>query len=307
MSTANDLVARASLRRVARPRSGRRTAPYLFVLPALLIVVGVVYVGIGYTGYLSTLDWDGLSPDAQSVGFSNYTQLFSDAIFWDAAWHVLVFAAITISVQMALGFAVALLMASAGRFTTVYKVIVFLPVILAPAATATAARQFLDADGELNTMLRDIGLGALAHPWLADPRTALFALAAINIWQWTGFSALLYQAALTQLDQSVLEAAQIDGARGSRIVRSVILPQLRGTHATLVIVGCIGALKTFDLVYLTTGGGPGQSTEFLTTYLYSQTVDRFHVGYGAALSVVMLVIAFAMTIGQMRAYRLGEA
>ena len=307
MSTANDLVARASLRRVARPRSGRRTAPYLFVLPALLIVVGVVYVGIGYTGYLSTLDWDGLSPDAQSVGFSNYTQLFSDAIFWDAAWHVLVFAAITISVQMALGFAVALLMASAGRFTTVYKVIVFLPVILAPAATATAARQFLDADGELNTMLRDIGVGALAHPWLADPRTALFALAAINIWQWTGFSALLYQAALTQLDQSVLEAAQIDGARGSRIVRSVILPQLRGTHATLVIVGCIGALKTFDLVYLTTGGGPGQSTEFLTTYLYSQTVDRFHVGYGAALSVVMLVIAFAMTIGQMRAYRLGEA
>jgi raffinose/stachyose/melibiose transport system permease protein len=142
---------------------------------------------------------------------------------------------------------------------------------------------------------------------LANQGTALYAIVAINVFQWTGFSALLYQAALSQVDRTVLEAAEIDGAGTWTTIRRVVLPQLRGTHATLVITGCIGAVKTFDLVYLTTGGGPGGTTEFLTTYLYRQTVDQFNVGYGSALTIVMLVIALAMTLLQMRAYRMEAA
>jgi raffinose/stachyose/melibiose transport system permease protein len=280
---------------------------YLLVLPALLLVVGIVYAGIGYTAGISRLSWDGLSPQAREVGLGNYLDLLTDATFWRSARNVLVFAVLTVGIQMVIGFAVALLMTMADRWTAYFKIVIFVPVVLAPAAIAAAARQLLDANGEVNTVLRAIGLDAIATPWLADPRTALYAIVAINVFQWTGFSALLYQAALSQVDRSVLEAAEIDGAGTWTTVRRVVLPQLRGTHATLVITGCIGAVKTFDLVYLTTGGGPGGTTEFLTTYLYRQTVDQFNVGYGAALTIVMLAIALTMTLLQMRAYRLEAA
>jgi raffinose/stachyose/melibiose transport system permease protein len=290
-----------------RPHRRVDRAGYLFVLPALLLVVGIVYVGIGYTASVSHLSWDGLSPDARDVGLANYGDLLTNPTFWRASRNVLIFAVLTVGIQMVIGFAVALLMTMAGRWTAYFKVVIFVPVVLAPAAIAAAARQLLAADGEVNSVLRAVGLESLATPWLANQGTALYAIVAINVFQWTGFSALLYQAALSQVDRTVLEAAEIDGAGTWTTIRRVVLPQLRGTHATLVITGCIGAVKTFDLVYLTTGGGPGGTTEFLTTYLYRQTVDQFNVGYGSALTIVMLVIALAMTLLQMRAYRMEAA
>ncbi|MFP3714704.1 carbohydrate ABC transporter permease [Puerhibacterium sp. TATVAM-FAB25] len=268
--------------------------------------MGIVYVGIGYTAGISRLSWDGLSPAPRAVGLDNYATLLGDPTLWRALRNVAIFAVLTVGIQMVLGFIIAQLMVMAGRWTGIFKVMVFLPVVLAPAAIATTARQLLAAGGDLNVLLRDIGLGALATPWLADPGTALYAIVAINVFQWTGFSALLYQAALTQIDQNTLEAAQLDGAGTVRTITSVVLPQLRGTHATLIITGVIGAIKTFDVVYLTTGGGPGGVTEFVTTYLYRLTVNQFQVGLGAALTVLMLALTLALTLVQMRAYRFGE-
>jgi raffinose/stachyose/melibiose transport system permease protein len=185
-------------------------------------------------------------------------------------------------------------------------VILFLPVVLAPAAVATAFRDILSPNGQLNSLLATLGLPASSTAWLADPNIALYSLAGINIWQWTGLSFLLYQAAISQLDQHLFEAASIDGAGGFKTFLYVLLPQLKGTHATLALTGCIGALKTFDIVYLTTGGGPGRATEFLTTYIYSQVVQQYHAGYSAALSIVLLILALVLTTIQIRAYRFGE-
>jgi len=286
-------------------RRGGRTA-YLYVLPALILVVGVVYLGIGYNGWVSTLDWNGIDPNPESVGFDNYTKIFSDSIFWDSLSHVAVFGVIVILVQMALGLAMALIFSGPIFGRNIYKIIVFVPVILSPAAVSIAFRQLLSPDGQVNEALRFIGLDVLTNAWIADPKTALIALAVINIWQWTGFSFILYQASVSQIDQNLYEAAQIDGAGTWRIIRSIVIPQLKGTHATLALTGVIGALKTFDIVFLVTGGGPGRSTEFLTTYIYKQAVQQFNSGYAAALAMVLLVLALTLTAFQMRAYRFGE-
>ncbi|MGN6446345.1 carbohydrate ABC transporter permease [Amnibacterium sp.] len=281
--------------------------PWLYILPALILIVGIIYVGIGYTGWVSTLDWNGIDPTTRSVGIGNYVELVGDPVFWAAIGHFVVFAIVTILVQMALGLLMAILLggnAVLGR--PVYKVLLFIPVVLAPAAVATAFRSIMSPDGALNDLLGAVGIPAGSIAWLADPHIAVYSLAAINIWQWTGLSFLLYQAALSQIDQNLFEASAIDGATGWQTFWYVLLPQLSGTHATLALTGVIGALKTFDIVYLTTGGGPGHATEFVTTYIYSEVVEQFHAGYSAALSIVLLVLALLLTAVQIRVYHFGE-
>ena len=282
--------------------------PWLYILPTLILVVGIIYVGVGYTGWVSTLDWNGIDPTSRSVGLANYAQLVADPVFWETIRHFTVFAIVTIIVQMALGLAMAILLGSNAVFAgPIYKIVLFLPVVLAPAAVATAFRSILSPTGALNGVLALFGLPASNIAWLADPRLGVYALAVINIWQWTGLSFLLYQAAISQLDQHLFEAAAIDGASTWQTFRYILLPQLGGTHATLALTGCIGALKTFDIVYLTTGGGPGHATEFITTYIYSEVVQQFHAGYSAALSIVLLILALLLTAVQIRVYRFGEA
>jgi raffinose/stachyose/melibiose transport system permease protein len=285
------------------PQRLRNLTTYLYVLPALLLVVGILYMGIGYTGWASLLNWNGISPP-EFAGTDNYARLVRDGTFWRTIQHMVVFGILTIGIQMALGLLLALFLSSpAVRWGGVYRVLVFLPVVLAPAVISTAFRQIFAANGQFNSLLEAIGLGALANPWLADPKFALYALIVIHIWEWTGFSFILYQAAISQIDDSELEAAQIDGAGSWRIIRSVVVPQLIGTHLTLILLGTIGVLKTFDIVYLTTAGGPAGSTEFLTTYIIKQAIGQFNAGYSAALSVVLLLLALAFTLVQVRVQR----
>lgn len=285
----------------------RALVPWLYILPALILVVGVVYVGVGYTGWVATLDWNGIDDSPRSVGLDNFVAVAGDTVFWTALRHVLVFGVITIVVQMVIGLVVAILLSGdAVRGKVVYKIVMFLPVVLAPAAVATAFRSILSPDGAFNGLLSTLLPGTVSTAWLANPDLVLYALAAINIWQWSGFSFLLYQAAISQIDKNLFEAASIDGASFLQTLRHITLPQLSGTHATLALTGCIGALKTFDIVYLTTGGGPGRSSEFLTTYIYKQVIDQYHAGYSAALSVVLLVLALTLTAIQLRVYRFGR-
>jgi raffinose/stachyose/melibiose transport system permease protein len=286
------------------PRRNNLTG-YLYVAPAVLLVVGIVYFAVGYTLRMSVLDWDGLSPDPVGVGLGNYARLLEDPVFWRSLGHMAMFA-LAVLVQMALGLGFAILLHSGVRAKTLYKVLLFLPVVLAPAVMAPVFRQIFDADGQLNTVLRAVGLDALAHPWLADPSTALYALIAVNIWQWTGFSFVLYYAGLTQVDASLIEAARIDGAGNWRVIYSLLIPLTRGTTVTLAILGVIGTIKTFDIPYLVTGGGPARSTEVLATYLYQQGITDFHVGYGAALTVVLMVMSLILTVSQVRRFQLGS-
>ncbi len=291
--------------RRTRPTSSQSSwTNYLYIVPIFLFIIGFIYFAIIYTFYVSTLNWDGLSDERIYVGLKNFIQIFQDPIFFGALRNTALFAVLTISIQMILGLTIALLLRTQVVLKTIYKTIFFLPVVLAPAVIAYVFRHILDANlGELNLFLTASHLGFLAQSWLADPRFALFSLIGINIWEWTGFSFILYYAALTILDETLVEAARIDGANPLQVAWHVIFPLLRSTNFSLVILGVIGALKTFDIIWLTTGGGPGRATEFLPTYIYKKTILEFNAGYSSALSVMLLLIALVITVIQLRAYQ----
>jgi raffinose/stachyose/melibiose transport system permease protein len=274
-----------------RRRGPRRPPGLPWILPAFIFVVGLVYYCIGYTGYISTLNWDGVSPNPQHVGWANYTQLFHDPVFWDTIRHTVLFFVVTFAVQTAIGFSFAALLHSKVKLANLYKVIIFIPVVLAPATMAPIFRQIFSATGQFNTILGDIGLGSLEHPWLAQSSTALPVIMAITIWEWTGVTFILYFAAMTQIDKEIVEAARIDGANGFRVLTRIVWPSVRGTTIALAMLSVIGAMKTFDVPYLVTLGGPNYATEFLGTFIYRVSIPQAQVGYGAALSIMLLILA----------------
>ncbi|MCU1441277.1 MAG: sugar transporter permease [Rhodoglobus sp.] len=290
--------------RSSRPARGGAAAPRRllqplglpWVLPALVFTIGVIYFGVGYTGYASTLDWNGLSPNPPSVGAGNYIRIFQDPVFWQSLQHTVVFFVVGFVIQTALGITFAVLLHSKVKFAVIYKIIIFVPVVLAPAIMAPVFRQFYGANGQFNWLLDHIGLGFLTQPWLAQSSTALGVIIAIQIWQFTGLTFVLYFAAMGQIDTEVLEAARIDGASNLRILVSIIWPGVWGTTVALAMLTAIGSLKTFDIPYLVTIGGPNFSTEFLGTYIYRISIPQAHVGYGSALSVLLLILALTMAI-----------
>jgi raffinose/stachyose/melibiose transport system permease protein len=276
-----------------RRRGPRRPPGLPWILPAFIFVVGFIYYCIGYTGYISTLNWDGVSLNPQHVGWANYVQLFHDPVFWDTIRHTVVFFVVTFTVQTAIGFTFAALLHSKVKLPNLYKVIIFIPVVLAPATMAPIFRQIFSATGQFNTILGDIGLSSLEHPWLAQSSTALPVIMAITIWEWTGVTFILYFAAMTQIDKEIVEAARIDGANGLRVLTRIVWPSVRGTTIALAMLSVIGALKTFDVPYLVTLGGPNYATEFLGTFIYRVSIPQAEVGYGAALSIMLLILALA--------------
>lgn len=296
-STPTTHAAGVATERSSRRRGGlHRPKGLPWVLPALVVSVGVLYYCIGYTGYLSTLKWDGASPLQLQVGFENYLRMFRDPIFWRALGNTAVFYVVTFTVQVALGIVLACLLHSRLYFKTVYKVLIFVPVVLAPATTAPVFRQIYAPTGTLNSILEGVGLGGLGQAWFANGTFALFIIISVQIWQSTGVVFILYFAAIGQISPEVIEAARIDGAGDLRIISSIIWPSVRGTTIAIAILSAIGSLKTFDIPFLITSGGPTYATEFLGTRIYRISVQYSDVGLGAAFSIVLLLLAIGTAV-----------
>jgi raffinose/stachyose/melibiose transport system permease protein len=279
---------------------GAKLAPYLYVLPILALSGVVLYYSIGFTAYASLTDWNGLAR-MNFVGFENYIELFQDRTFWIALRNTLVFLVATVFIQAVLGLLVAVIAKERLPGSTAFKALFFLPIAMAPAIIATVFRYLLEANyGTLNESLRSIGLlGANdSIQWLGAD-LGVWSMVAINVFQWMGFSMLLYFAALMAVPEDIYEAAQIDGAGWWRSLFSITIPSLRGTTSVLIVLGIVGALKTFDIVWLTTGGGPGVSNHFLSTFLYLERSDR-QAGYASAIGVIVLVAAFVLSLIQLR-------
>lgn len=280
----------------------------LWIAPALILVVGLIYFSIGYTAYVATLDWNGfILSQPTSVGFDNFRAMFTDAVFWRSLQHTLIFFVVTFTVQTWLGFTFAAIMHSKIRLRGLYKVVVFVPTVLAPAAMAPIFRQIFEVRGQLNQLLTAIGLESWTNAWLADGRTAMGVVMLATIWQWTGLTFILFYAAMSQIDPEVLEAARVDGASNTRTLRSIVWPMCKGTTVALATLGLIGALKTFDWPFLITRGGPNRSTEFLGTYIYHTMMQEKRFGYAAAISVALLVLALTCgVIMSLRTQRSGR-
>ncbi len=284
---------------------GRRLQPYLFILPVTIVSGVFIYYLIAFTLRASFTDWDGLSPTMNSVGFKNYARLFAHgSVFWTALKNNLIFMVVTVVVQAVLGLLLAVILKEKLPGSNFFKVVFFLPIAMAPVIIAAIFRIIMDPTvGAINETLRQLHLGFLAQSWLGDPKIALYSICAINIFEWMGFSMVIYYAGLLAIPQELYEAAQLDGCGFWNTLFHVTIPQLSGTTNTLIVLGIVGSLKTFDIVIQTTGGGPGRSTEFLNTYLYKLGIQQFNGGLSAAVGVMVLVIAVILSILQMVAGR----
>ena len=261
-----------------------------WVLPAFLFLVIIIYYSMFFTFSLSLESWDGLSPVRESVGLKNYTKLFGDKVFWKCLENTLRYLVITFVVQNALGFIFAVILHSNVKLPTLFKCIIFIPTILAPATMAPVFRLLFSPQGLLQQIFDFLHLGVTVD-WLSKPNVALYVLMSVTIWEFTGMSFILYYAAMSQIETEILEAARLDGAGNLRTIWHMVLPGCRGTTVSMGMLSVIGALKTFDIPYLITTGGPMHATEFLGTYIYRQGIRQSHLGYAAALSVILLVLA----------------
>jgi len=266
-----------------------------WILPAFIFVVGIIYYSIFYTFNLSTLDWNGLDPVQTRVGMSNFTKALSDWVFWKAIRNTIVFFIITFVIQNFLGFILAAILHTKVKLATVHKCLIFIPTILAPATMAPVFRLLFSPQGMLQDIFDTLHLG-ITVDWLSKPNSALFILMIVAVWEFTGMSFILYYAAMSQIDKEMLEASRLDGAGNFRTLWNMVLPNCKGTTVSLAMLGIIGALKTFDIPYLITTGGPNHATEFLGTYIYRQGIRQSHLGYAAAISVMLLVLAISGAI-----------
>jgi raffinose/stachyose/melibiose transport system permease protein len=270
---------------------------YGFLLPVMVLMGLFVVYGLVFVVNISFYKWDGVDPSTMAFrGFRNYVLLFSDPTFLLGLANAGIFLVFTVGIQMLLGLLVALLLRPRLAGHGFYKALFYIPVALSTAVIARTFMTFYEPSfGVLNTFLRTIGLGGLAGSWLGDPNTALGAVIFANIFQWMGAQMIFYIAGLTTISEEVFEAAQIDGAGFWPTLTKVVWPSLWPTHTTVIVLGMVGAIKTFDIVWLLTQGGPGNATQFPATLLYQAVAQDFQAGYGASISVVMIVVCVALS------------
>lgn len=274
---------------------------YLYILPLLVLSFALVYYCIIDTAIVSFTDWDGMSDSFQFVGLKNYTKMLADSVFWKSVANNIIFFVGTVFIQALLGFILAVFLKRKLFGSNVFKAIYFLPIAMATSIITAIFKIIMDpTNGTLNQFLRAIHLGGLAQSWLGDPKIALISVIVVNIFQWMGFSMITYYAGLMALPDDVYEAAKIDGAGFWRTTFSVTFPMLKGTTNVLIILGIVGSLKTFDLVKLLTGGGPGRATTVMNTYLYEKAFNDFNAGGAASIGVAILIIAMIMSFLQIK-------
>lgn len=276
---------------------------YLFLLPALALLGLFIAYPIVHSLVISFLSWDGVLP-WRFVGLDNFERLLNDGRFYDALWHNLVFMVLTTVGIVGLGFLLALAIERRVRGWQVFKIIYFLPVMLPMTVTGMLWGRILEPTlGPVNSFLRAIGLEALALPWLGDVRTSLPVIIVVTIWQYAGFGMILLLAAMENIPTDIHDAATIDGVDTIQRARYIILPMVSRVLAVVIMVQMIFSFKVFDIVWVMTHGGPGESSQILGTYLYRQAFQYHYLGYGSALALAMSAIIFAISIVYQRVFQ----
>ncbi|AEE95410.1 carbohydrate ABC transporter permease [Mahella australiensis] len=286
---------------------GKTYAAYFYIAPAFIFLGIFTYYAMAYNIHVSFFEWNGVSINKIFIGLNNYTRMFKDPYFILALKNTAIYFVITVPVQAVFGLILAYCFQQNIFAKGLARSIIFLPNVMALVVIGYVFSQMFNyQQGFINELLRQIGLGNLVRDWTGDPNTALYSVIIANIYTYVGFSMTLYIAGIVGIPKDVLEAAQIDGGSEVKVIRYVILPLLRPTHITVLILGIVGTLKTFDLVWLITKGGPGRSSEMLATLIYRSYILEYKAGYAAAISVIVLIIALGLSCLNLYIQRQGE-
>lgn len=279
-----------------RPR--RTTPPWWFTLPAMLLFAFVVLVPTVRGVYYAFTDWDGLSPDFSFIGLDNFTEMFRDPDAKQAIWHTLLIAVSITVIQNGFGLLLALGVNSAIKSRNVLRVFLFAPAVITPIVTAYLWRNLLGPDGAVNSLLGAVGLASWQQNWLGDPQLALWSVVAVIVWQFAGYSMVIFLAGLQSVPKEIYEAAAMDGTGPVGRFWWVTRPLLAPAFTINLMLSIIGGIKLFDQVYALTGGGPGHATDTISTLIYKDAFTLGEFGYSIALAVVLTIIVAVASTGQ---------
>lgn len=282
-------------------RLSERTWGYLFVSPALLLVGLVALAPITAALWLSLRQQLPIFGIDEFVGAGNYLQLWSDERFWAACRTTLYFTSLSVSAELLLGLAFALLLNrlsdGAGRGLRWAQVMIILPWAIPTVVSAQIWAWLYQPDyGLLNYLLQEVGITAGRIEWLADPDWAIHAAIVMDVWKTTPFAALLLLAGLKTVPEELYAAAQVDGAGAWEQFRWITLPLLMPVIVIVLVFRTMDAVRVFDAVFVLTGGGPGNSTETLSIYAYKTLFQTLQFGYGSALATAMFVLASTLSL-----------
>ena len=271
---------------------------FLFLLPALILFCGVLIAPIAMSGYYSFFDWN-LFTEKVYVGFANYKELFtSNSIgFMKALRNSLLLAALSVGLQLPLALALALLLGRGIKGERAFLSIYFMPVLISTVVIGQLWLKMYNPDyGIINVVLRSLGLDELTRSWLGKKDTALGAVFVPTLWQYVGYHMLLLYAGLKSVPTELREAAVLDGASDWQVNRFIVLPYIKPIIRISVIFAVTGSLKSFDLIYVLTNGGPLHSTEVPSTLMIRMLFLRNRYGMGSTIAVMLILLCFGFAL-----------
>ncbi len=280
----------------ARRRSPDRAFRYYMIAPAVFVILLIGLFPVIYTALKSVQNVNMFDMDTSYQGFIHYKALMSDTRFWLALAHTLIFVVVALPAELALGLAMAYLFVDRMPGRPVFVTLLVLPVLVSPIVAGATWRLMLDNRyGPINQILGWIAGEEVTLLWLVDPNLVYPAIIIAEIWQWTPFMFLLLWAALSNVDQSQVEAAELDGASWWRTFRLVVLPAIWPVVAIAVLIRALDLFRLFDVIWALTKGGPGTMTETISIYAYVLGFQQFETSYTAAMAFVIIVL-LAVTV-----------
>lgn len=261
-----------------------------------LLLYSVIVVGpLLYSFYFSLTDWNGFNFEYNFVGLDNFARIFTDPLFGNAIKNTLIWIIAALTLPTLGGLLLALALQEKVRGARLYKSLFYLPICLSLAVVGQIWIWIYQPRwGLLNVTLNSIGLEDLSRAWLARPETALGAVIVAWTWQQVGLAMVIFLAGLTSIPRDLTEAASIDGANYRQTLRYVVIPLLLPSTIIVVALAVINSLKSFDIVYIMTGGGPFHSSDTLAIFMYNESFKKYYMGYGSAIAVVLFLIALVI-------------
>jgi multiple sugar transport system permease protein len=262
---------------------------WLFVLPVIVILLVAAFIPLGWGLYLSFFRYKLNMPSATAfIGLKNYLNIFTDELMIRSLRNNAIFAAVSVSLELAVGVVVAMMLSTDTRLSRAMVSVLMVPMIIAPVAAGTLWRMMLDRTyGVVNYLLSFVGIKPIS--WIGDPKIALYTVSLVDAWLYVPFVAVLVLSSIKAMPTSFLDAARVDGASPWKVFWKIILPLTAPVIIIVAMLRFIDAFKVFDTIFVMTQGGPGNATEMLPTYIYRQGIKFLNIGYSSATAIVFVI------------------
>lgn len=272
----------------------KKYVPYLFLLPAAALLVVFFFIPFFQTIMLSTQDYSNSIYNPVSIGLQNYVKLFHSPVFYKVLWNTFLYLFLAVPILAIVPLILAILLNNKLKGMTLYKILIYLPVIVSIVVAAIAFKWLYAEQGILNYLAGQLGFNPIG--WLTDTRFALISVVLVTIWKGIGYYMMIYLAGLMSVPKELYEACDIDGASTLRKHLTVTIPHIMPTIALVSTISSISAMKVFAEIYVMTKGGPLNSSKTIVYYIYERAFENLDLGYASAMAVVLLAIVMIFSL-----------